>query len=154
MVALTEPAHRWLEVGGDSLVTAANVAAAAVRARREPSGATVRLTLGNGRVLSLHAASMAEADGAVAIIVDAARPVEVAAILVDAYGLTKRERDVLGLLLLGISEHTAHDHRKAIYRRTGVSSRSELAALLQAEQYTPRSRRGVPPSPYGGFLTA
>lgn len=39
---------------------------------------------------------------------------------------------------LGVSEHTANDHRKAIYRRMGVSSRSELAALLQFEQYDPR----------------
>ena len=52
----------------------------------------------------------------------------------------------------GMSEHTAHDHRKAIYRRMGVSSRSELAALLQFEQYDPRVWSDVPPSPYGGFL--
>jgi DNA-binding CsgD family transcriptional regulator len=62
--------------------------------------------------------------------------------LVDAYGLTARQRELLGRLLLGrsmtqlahsldISEYTAQDHRKAIYRRMGVSSRSELAALLQ-----------------------
>ncbi len=53
---------------------------------------------------------------------------------------------------LGISEHTAHDHRKAIYHRMGVSSRSELAARLQFEQYDPRVWGDVPPSPYGGFL--
>src|SRR5215207_8326710 len=70
---------------------------------------------------------------------------------VDAYGLTRRQRDVLGrrILLgrsitqlahgLGISEHTAHDHRKAIYQRMGVTSRSELAAPLRFEQYDPRS---------------
>ncbi len=55
---------------------------------------------------------------------------------------------------LRISEHTAHDHCKAIYRRVGVTSRAELAALLQAEQYAPRSRNGAMPSPYGAFLTA
>jgi DNA-binding CsgD family transcriptional regulator len=83
--------------------------------------------------------------------------------LVDAYGLTARQRELLGRLLLGrsmtqlahsldISEYTAQDHRKAIYRRMGVSSRSELAALLQFEQYDPRVWGDVPPSPYGGFL--
>lgn len=82
---------------------------------------------------------------------------------VDAYGLTRRQREILGLLLLGrsmiqiagslgISEHTANDHRKAIYRRIGVTSRSELAGLLQAEHYDPRSWRNTTPSPYGGFL--
>ncbi len=83
--------------------------------------------------------------------------------LVAAYGLTTRQREVLGQLLLGrsltqlahslsISEHTANDHRKAIYHSMGVSSRSELAALLQFEQYDPRVWGDVPPSPYGGFL--
>jgi DNA-binding CsgD family transcriptional regulator len=84
---------------------------------------------------------------------------------VDAYGLTRRQRDVLGHILLGspmtrlahvlgISEHTAQDHRKAIYQRMSVSSRSELSARLQFEQYDPRVWADVPPSPYGGFLEA
>jgi hypothetical protein len=54
--------------------------------------------------------------------------------------------------VLGISEHTAQDHRKAIYERMSVSSRSELSARLQFEQYDPRVWSDVPPSPYGGFL--
>lgn len=94
---------------------------------------------------------------------DAARPAQVATMLVDAYGRTPRQREVLGLLLLGrsmtqiarqlgIFEHTANDHRKAIYSRVGVTSRGELAARLEAEQHEPRSRAGVTPSPYGGFL--
>lgn len=101
--------------------------------------------------------------GAVAVIIDKARPAEVSAMLVNAYGLTPRQREVLGQLLMGrsitqlahtlnISEHTANDHRKAIYTRTGVSSRSELAHLLQSDQYDPRVWTDVPPSPYGGFL--
>jgi DNA-binding CsgD family transcriptional regulator len=161
--ALTEPAHRWLELGGAELVTAANVVAAAVCGHRDWAGATSRLVIPGARVLSLHGSQMLGED--VAVILDAARPGEVAALMVEAYGLTRRQRDVLGLLLLGrsmtriarelgISEHTANDHRKAIYTRTGVSSRSELAALLQSEFYSPRTHAGVPPSPYGGFLEA
>jgi DNA-binding CsgD family transcriptional regulator len=106
---------------------------------------------------------MASESDSVAVIVDKARPAEVSSLLVDAYGLTPRQRDVLGRILLGrsmiqiasslgISENTAQDHRKAIYRRMGVASRSELAALLQYEQYDPRVWDDVPPSPYGGFL--
>lgn len=163
VLPLTEPAQRWLELAGTRLVTAANVAAAAVRQHHDWHGARSRLVLADGRVLSLQAASMTGEGAGVAVIVDVARPAELGAMLVDAYGLTKRQREVLGFLLLGrsiteiarelgISEHTANDHRKAIYERTGVSSRSELAALLQAEQYNPRSRQGVTPSPYGGFL--
>jgi DNA-binding CsgD family transcriptional regulator len=161
--ALTAPAHRWLDLGGEALVTAANAVAAAVRGNRDWSGATSRLVLPGSPMLSLHAAVTTADDGDVAVIVDAARPAQVAAMLVDAYALTARQREVLGLLLLGrsmaqiaralgISEHTAHDHRKAIYAAVGVSSRSELAARLQGDHYDPRSRAGQAPSPYGGFL--
>lgn len=163
VVALTNPAHRWLELGGTRLVTAVNVTAAAVRRRGDWAGAASRLLLPSGRMLSLQAASMTSQDGDVAVIVDVARPLDVGAMLVDAYGLTPRQREVLGLLLLGrspaeigqslgISEYTVNDHRKAIYQCMNVSSRAELAALLQSEQYNPRSYQNVPPSPYGGFL--
>lgn len=163
--AVTEPADRWLEVGGTRLVTTANATAAAVRSRTDWRGATARLILDDGTALTLHASTTTGDDGEVAVIIDRTRRIEVGTMLVDAYGLTPRQRQVLGRLLLGrsmtqiardlgISEHTANDHRKALYRRVGVSSRSELAALLQAEQYDPRSHRGVPPSPYGGFLAA
>lgn len=161
--AITAPGRRWLAAGGRALVTAANAVAAAVRGHREWAGATSRLTLPGARVLSLHGSQTDGED--VAVIVDAARSAEVAALLIETYELTPRQREVLGLLLLGrsmaqiarelgISEHTANDHRKAIYARAGVSSRSELAALLQAEHYSPRSHAGVLPSPYGGFLEA
>lgn len=161
--AVTAPAEGWLQVGGQALVTAANSVAAAVRGNPTWEGAASRLILPGSRILTLHAARETGQDGNVVVIVDVARPAEVSSMLVDAYGLTRRQREVLGLLLLGrsmtqiareldISEHTVNDHRKAIYARTGVASRSELAALLQADQYDPRTHAGVLPSPYGGFL--
>lgn len=160
---LTEPARGWLVTGGPALVNAARSAASAVQARADWAGATSRLVTDDGRVLVLHASSTTDDGHGVAVIVEAARPAQVGALLVDAYGLTARQRDVLGLLLLGrsmiqvaraldISEHTANDHRKAIYQRVGVSSRSELAALLQSEHYDPQARVGATPSPYGFFL--
>jgi DNA-binding CsgD family transcriptional regulator len=160
---VTGPAEHWLSLAGIGLITAVNATAAAIRAQPNRASASSRLILGDGRVLSIHAAAIIAANGRVAVIVDKARPAEVSAMLVDAYGLTARQRDVLGSILLGrsmthlahslgISEHTAQDHRKAIYRRMGVSSRSELAALLQFEQYDPRVWGDIPPSPYGGFL--
>lgn len=165
VTAMTAPARRWLDVGGPPLVTAANSVAAAIRQHERWSGATSRLSLPESGMLSLHASMTTGDSGDVAVIVHAARPAEVSAMLVDAYRLTPRQREVLGLLLLGrsltqiahqldISEHTANDHRKAVYSRVGVSSRSQLAALLQADQYDPRAHAGVPPSPYGGFLDA
>lgn len=161
--SLTAPAEYWLDLAGVELITAANAAAAAMRARSSWKAVSSRLALSDGRILSLHAANMTTEEGAIVVIVDRARPAEVSAMLVDAYGLTRRQREVLGRLLLGrsmkqvahgmgVSEHTVQDHRKAIYQRMGVSSRSELAAILQFEQYDPRVWSDVPPSPYGGFL--
>lgn len=163
VTAMTVPAQRWLDVGGPPLVTAANAVAAAVRGNQDWSGASSRLPLPGPRLLSLHAARTAGDDHDIAVIVETARSAEVTGMLVDGYGLTSRQREVLGLLLLGrsmtqiarmlgISEHTANDHRKAVYSRIGVGSRSELAARLQTDQYAPRTQAGVPPSPYGGFL--
>lgn len=162
--ALTEPAARWLEVGGPKLVTAAIATAAALRARPTWDGARTLVTI-DGAMLTLTGASVVAGDGRAAVIVDRARRPQVAPMLVDAYGLTDRQRDVLGRLLLGrslgriaselgISEHTVNDHRKAIYRAFGVASRSELAALLQHEHYLPLRDRDLHPSPYGGFLAA
>lgn len=161
--AMTPPAHHWLQLGGAPLITAINAVAAAARQNADWSGAVSRLPLRDSVVLSLYASMTTGEAGDVAVIVHPARPAQVSALLVDVYGLTPRQREVLGLLLLGgsisqiarqlgISEHTANDHRKAIYARTGVSSRSQLGALLQADQYDPRTHAGIPPSPYGGFL--
>jgi DNA-binding CsgD family transcriptional regulator len=136
VVAVTAPGRRWLEVGGPALVTAANSVAAAVRGNRAWEGASSRLSLPDAGVLCLHAARAAGDDHRIAVIVDMARPAAVAAMLVEAYALTPRQRQVLALLLLGrsmtqiareldVSEHTANDHRKAIYRRVGVTSRGE-----------------------------
>jgi DNA-binding CsgD family transcriptional regulator len=163
VVALTAPAERWSARAGPALDYVVQTAAAAIRERPRIAGARSRLVTEDGHVLSVHASAMARESDSVAVIVDKARPAEVSSLLVDAYGLTPRQRDVLGRILLGrsmtqvarslgITENTAQDHRKAIYRRMGVTSRSELAALLQYEQYDPRVWDDVPPSPYGGFL--
>jgi DNA-binding CsgD family transcriptional regulator len=84
-------------------------------------------------------------------------------LLVDAYGLTRRQREMLGHILLGspmtqlahmlgISEHTAQDLGKAIYERMSVSRRSELSARLQFEQYDPRVWADVAPTPTAASL--
>ncbi|SHF89369.1 helix-turn-helix transcriptional regulator [Streptoalloteichus hindustanus] len=55
------------------------------------------------------------------------------------YGLTRREREILDQSVNGLpakqiaralrlSQHTVHDHLKAIYHKTGVSGREELLA--------------------------
>jgi DNA-binding CsgD family transcriptional regulator len=108
----------------------------------------------------LHASHVDGAGGA--LIVEAARPVEVAEVLSAAYGLSSRERDVVGLVLrgesnraaaraLGISEHTVKEHLKSVFAKIGVLSRGELAARLLHEQYLPRRNAGVPAGSGGWF---
>lgn len=161
---MTDSASRWTrQAGEDRLHSAALAASVALRSRDDWPGTSARLPTGDGRWLSLQATRVEDDPDTVAVIVDLARPAEVADVLLDAYQLTERQRDVLELALTGrsavqiarqldISPHTTNDHLKAIYRRLGVNSRSELAALLQAEQYDPRKAADVPPSPYGWFL--
>jgi hypothetical protein len=101
----------------------------------------------------------------VAVIVDRARPAEVSAMLVDAYGLTRRQRDVLERILLGrsmtqlahglgISEHHRPRPPHGDLPADGCLKRVRAGGPLQFEQYDPRVWSDVPPSPYGGFLDA
>lgn len=164
--SMTDSATRWTRQAGEArLHSAALAASAALRARDDWPGTSARLPTSDGRWLSLQATRTEDDPATIAVIVDLARPAEVAEMLLDAYQLTDRQRDVLELALTGrsavqiasrleISPHTTNDHLKAIYRQLGVNSRSELAALLQAEQYDPRKAADVPPSPYGWFLEA
>lgn len=163
---MTDTAARWTrEAGEDRLHSTALAAGAALRSRDDWPATSARVRARGGQWLSLQATRVEDDPDTVAVIVDLARPAEVADVLLDAYQLSPRQRDVLELVLRGrsatqiagaldIATHTANDHLKAIYRRVGVSSRAELAALLQAEQYDPRKYTDVPPSPYGWFLEA
>lgn len=81
--------------------------------------------------------------GAVAITFEEVRPFGVLPLMVSAYGLTRREQDVLRLVLQGhstkamaralyVSAHTVTDHLKSIFQKTGVRSRGELVASVFA----------------------
>lgn len=67
-------------------------------------------------------------------------------VIADAYDLTEREQAVTRLIARGaataeiaaalhLSAHTVRDHVKAIFAKTGVSSRGELVATLYTEFY-------------------
>nr|WP_022922797.1 helix-turn-helix transcriptional regulator [Ornithinimicrobium pekingense] len=89
--------------------------------------------------------------GRTAVVLEPAHGADLAPILLEAHGLTPREREVTRLLLHGmstaqiaqelwISAETLRGHVKAVFAKLGVSSRPELAALLSHE---PRLR--LPP---------
>ena len=87
------------------------------------------------------------------VIIEAARPAEVAPLIVQAYDLTKRESEIMQSVLRGlstgeisatyqISSNTVQDHLKSIFEKVGVRSRRELVGQLFAQQYQPRIAAG------------
>jgi DNA-binding NarL/FixJ family response regulator len=83
-------------------------------------------------------------DRQVAVVVEPAGPADLVSIVLESYGLTQRESEVVPLLARGlstkeiatemrISHHTVNDHIKVIFSKCGVTSRGELVARLFAD---------------------
>lgn len=105
----------------------------------------------DGDWLALHASRLTSASsaGQIAVILEPARPAEIASLILLAYALTEREAQVAQLVLKGnstediaealtISELTVQQHLKAIFDKVGVHSRRDLVAQLFARHYWPR----------------
>jgi len=86
-------------------------------------------------------------DSPVAVVIEPAQSAEIAPIVVEAYGLTPREREVVRGIARGLStpdiaaelflsSHTVRDYIKSVFEKVGVSSRGELTAKLFAEHYS------------------
>jgi DNA-binding CsgD family transcriptional regulator len=134
-----------------------SVAARALRTAEHP---TTRAEFSVARVLSrrgtwivLHGAPLTGADGErrVAVIVEPAQPARIYPLLMAAYRLTERERDVTRLILQGnstaqiaatlvVSTHTVQQHLKNIFEKTGVRSRRDLVGKVFFAHYEPRFR--------------
>ena len=124
----------------------------------------IRLRTASGRWLVLHASRLrtAETEGKIAVIFEEARPSEIAPLIVDAHGLTKREGEITQLVLRGLSTaevseklhitpNTVRDHFKAIFDKVGVRSRRELVGQVFAQHYQPRMATGQAPNIDGWF---
>lgn len=121
----------------------------AVAAGRDAREARLRLRDQSGRWLVLHASVLEGAanEGNVAVVVEPAKSGDLAPIIIEAYGLTPRERDVVRAIARGsstpeiaaelfLSAHTVRDYIKSVFEKVGVSSRGELVAKLFAEHYS------------------
>ncbi|HET8626290.1 MAG TPA: LuxR C-terminal-related transcriptional regulator [Thermomicrobiales bacterium] len=115
----------------------------------------VRMRTRGGQWLVLHASRLAGpgAAGHTAVIIEQARPAEVAPLVLQAYALTDREAQVAQMVLRGlateeigaglyISSLTVQQHLKAVFDKTGVRSRRELVAHVFAQQYAPHLHSG------------
>jgi DNA-binding CsgD family transcriptional regulator len=145
ITAATPIAGVWLDRMGPDYLSRVHALTASLRAGQQAGvspAATLRTRTRDGQWIELHAAPLSSSGhGDVAISVQAARPETMTAILMRAYALSRRERQVAMLLLRGlsateiaaalhISGHTARDHLKAIYAKTGARGRGRLAVRL------------------------
>ncbi|WP_314411652.1 helix-turn-helix transcriptional regulator [Streptomyces sp. DSM 40484] len=139
-----EAAQLWqdeLDPSEAELPSAVLEVAARVRGAELPTYGRVRGR--SGRWLSVQASPLSGGPhpAAVAVTVHPAPAADVAEILLLAYGLTPREREVLTRVVAGlpsrtiavelhITAATVQDHLKNIFAKTGVRSRSELVATI------------------------
>ncbi|WP_067716089.1 helix-turn-helix transcriptional regulator [Nocardia yamanashiensis] len=131
------------------------LAGRALRAADHPDRGEITVT----RVLShagtwvvLHGACLnSTGDRRVAVIIEPAHPGRLYPLLMSAYGLTEREKDVTRLVLQGastsqiatelvLSAYTVQQHLKSIFDKTGVRSRRDLVGKVFFAHYEPRLR--------------
>ena len=127
--------------------------------RREPrsdSFARARVHTAHGSWLTVRGSVLGDGPHSpVAVLMEGARPPELAPLIADAYGLTDRERRVTELVAQGLptadigqrlhlSAYTVQDHLKSIFDKTGTGSRGELVARLFFDHYAPRLQIAEP----------
>ena len=118
----------------------------AVGARAAASGSfRARLRDAHGQWAVLQASPLIGGDdGQIAVTIGPATGDQLIGLLLVAYGLTSRERDICREVIAGystadiagrlfISAHTVQDHLKSVFTKVGVRSRGELVARLRPD---------------------
>jgi DNA-binding CsgD family transcriptional regulator len=134
------------------------VAASHARASRTTTRITTRLRGSSGRWVRIHVSPMSGSGGGegdtASVTIEAAAPGDLVPILLDSYGLSDRETEIVLLVCRGIgtkeiayelsiSVHTVRDHLKAIFAKAKVNSRPELVARLFTNHLLERFHRTV-----------
>ncbi|MEV6427389.1 helix-turn-helix transcriptional regulator [Nocardia sp. NPDC051463] len=127
------------------------------RARLTGESTRIRIRTTTGRWLLCHASCLRDADGnagMTALVIEPAKPSDVASLVVAAYELTRRELEVTELIARGLSTgeiaarlflsaHTVRDHVKSVFDKVGVTSRGELVAKLFTDHFEPLIARAT-----------
>jgi DNA-binding CsgD family transcriptional regulator len=135
-----------------AVVSRARLAAAA----GDAGPARSRARTVDGRWVVLHGTQLGDGPEArTAVIIEPARPAELAELIVLAYGLTRRERAVTRLVIQGqstgeiartlhLSPFTVQDHLKVVFDKVGVRSRRQLVATVFRDHYWPQVLQDAP----------
>lgn len=140
---VSEPARQWLNDLDYGYTGPEAVQSISLDLRNSGNGMAFAFAPGrSGRWVRLHA-TWADPGGhqETVVVLEPARPVELADILGRACGMTSRERQVTMWIArglsskeigreLGISAMTVNDHLKAVFAKVGVHSRRQLVANL------------------------
>lgn len=153
LISASSSAHELLgetlEPGTTPPAAVLAVAASARAASAESGMSAWSRTRAPSGWLTLSATVLSRAgDDEIAVIVERARPSELVDLKLGAYGLTAREQEVVRSVLAGdstveiarhlyISPLTVQQHLKAIFDKTGVSSRRELISQIFEGRYRP-----------------
>jgi DNA-binding CsgD family transcriptional regulator len=148
--------HSDLGVGLPVWLVAAVFRAGAAAHGQGDGVARVRVRSRRGRWLVCHASCQHPPAGprTVVVVVEPASPAEILPLVLDAYGLTEREREITALIVRGagtteiadglyLSPHTVRGYVKTIFHKADASSRGELVAKLFAENYELAYRRTI-----------
>lgn len=149
MASATPAATAWLATLNATVDTLPPVvlAAAGAAAARE-SEVLAHARSDQGAWIVVHASRLAPSTQ-VAVMLNVADPAHLAPLLMRAYGLTDRERDLVQQMLTGapttliarrlaIAEDTVQQHLSSVFSKTGTHSRGELVGLLFRRHYEPR----------------
>jgi DNA-binding CsgD family transcriptional regulator len=154
LVTATSQAWRWITrlgpaVPGDAEPLPGFIYAMLARlahAAQPDQTAQVCLQAADGTWALVRVASLTgpQVDGGYAITLQSAPAAELTGVLMPAWNLSSRERDVAALIIEGrssediaaalfLSPHTVRDHTKAIFGKVGVHNRRHLTAALTGQ---------------------